>query len=280
MAPEFQPGVVIFDARFDGDSLRGTLQYVESPDPNHRLRVRWSVGSQPKDYLSIGGGVAYVYEKVGQIRVIPISEDASPLRLGNSRYLWTEGLQPGQASLMFILILPEGFTLFDPHPYPVGTKVFGNRLALYWILKGDDEDRGKVELTIKKLQKDLDSEIVEINKRYLSTKVPAHSTVTVEDQKSGNVPETRNMSLQLWIAVFFLFILVVFLIVAFFTRPVAQFTILRFLSSLCGGCAAWFISGDVFLKMSGQMSGGKYAISGTAGCALFLVVWFFFPHGS
>jgi hypothetical protein len=40
--------------------------------------------------------------------------------------------------------------------------------------------------------------------------------------------------------------------------------------------SAWFISGDVRFKMSGQMSGGNYAISGTAGFGLFLVVWFFF----
>ena len=135
-----------------------------------------------------------------------------------------------------------------------------------------------MELTIKKLQTDVNSEIAKMNKRYLSTKVHTPTTITVEDQNPGMVTKSPKMSPHLWVAVLLLSILV-FLIVAFFTRPTltdAQFTILRFLSALCAGCAAWFISGEVLFNMSGQMSGGKYAISGTSGFALFLVVWFFF----
>ena len=279
MAPERPPSVVIFDARFEGDSLRGTLHYVESQDTNLRLRVRWNVASQPKDYRPVCDGVAYVYQKAGKVDVLPISKDASPTPLGNSRYRWTEGLDPQHPWLMFILILPEGYTIANPHPLPVDTKNFAKRLALYWILKGNDLGRTDVELTIKKLQTDVNSEIAKINKRYLSAKVPTPITITVEDQNPGIVTKSPEMSPHLWVAVLLLSILVVFLIVAFFTRPTltdAQFTILRFLSALCAGCAAWFISGEVLFNMSGQMSGGKYAISGTSGFALFLVVWFFF----
>lgn len=181
MAPEFAPCAVIFDARFDGDSLRGTLEYVESPNPDARLRVRWSVESQPKDYFSVGGGVAYIYEKFGGITTVPISEDASPIELGNSRYLWTEGLQPGLPSLMFILVLPRNHTLADPRPFPAGTKIFNGRLALYWMLKGDDLGRTKVELTVKKLEGSLQLELIYINQRYLSHEGRSPSTITVED---------------------------------------------------------------------------------------------------
>ena len=61
MGPEFAPSLVIFDARFEGDVLKGVLEYVESGS-TERLRVRWSVGSQPRDYREVGG-VAYVYDK-------------------------------------------------------------------------------------------------------------------------------------------------------------------------------------------------------------------------
>jgi len=99
MAPEFPPSLVIFDARFEDDELMGSLQYVEAPEKK-RLRVRWSVDSQPANYLPVGGGVAYVY---GQgVAVLPMSEDASPNNLGGSRYQWTEGLQFGIPWTMFV----------------------------------------------------------------------------------------------------------------------------------------------------------------------------------
>jgi hypothetical protein len=74
MAPEFAPSIVVFDARLEGDSLLGSVEYVESPDPNRRLGVSWSVNSQPKDHRSVGGGVAYVNTKDGEIYVQSISK--------------------------------------------------------------------------------------------------------------------------------------------------------------------------------------------------------------
>jgi len=38
-----------------------------------------------------------------------------------------------------------------------------------------------------------------------------------------------------------------------------------------------FITGDALFTMTGQNSVYSYSLSGTAGCALFFVVWFFFP---
>src|SRR5208337_3909634 len=115
MAPEHAPGVAIVDAQFDGDSLRARLEYVEPQRPGLRLRVRWSVESQPEDFRSVGRGVAYIYEKSGGITV-STSEDARPTDLGSSRYQWTEGLQKEWPWLMFILILPENHTLANPQP--------------------------------------------------------------------------------------------------------------------------------------------------------------------
>ena len=184
MAPEYPPSLVLFDARWDKNVLKGVLEYVEAGGPNsERLRVRWSVEGQPEDFRAVGGGVAYVYDKGGHgFTLMPISEEANATNLGNSRYQWTEGLQCGLPWLMFILVLPEGYTLVDPQPDPVGTKVFRNRLALYWTLKGDDDfRRTKVECTIKQFQGDVRSELMRINKNYLAID-PAE---IVEDRQVG-----------------------------------------------------------------------------------------------
>jgi hypothetical protein len=55
-----------------------------------------------------------------------------PVLLDDSRYLWREGgVLPGTPSIMMILILPQGYTLTDPKPMPIGAKTFDGRLALY-----------------------------------------------------------------------------------------------------------------------------------------------------
>lgn len=183
MAPEFPPVLVIFKSRFEDSVLKGIVEYVESGvlKPNQRLRVRWNVESQPRDYRSVGEGVAYVYDKDNDLEIMPISEDASPNFLGNDRYLWTEGLQSGLPWLMFILILPKGYTLDDPLPRPAGTKIFKDRLAFYWTLRGDDLDRTTVQLTMKKLQGDFEPEIIRINKAYLANETFTPSTIEIED---------------------------------------------------------------------------------------------------
>jgi len=85
---------------------------------------------------------------------------------------------------------------------------------------------------------------------------------------------------QLWIGFGFAVLLVIFLIVAFFKAPnmtPSQHTILRFLAALCAGFAGALISGEALFRMEGGTAGVKYLVSGTAGFALFFVVWFFFP---
>ena len=85
---------------------------------------------------------------------------------------------------------------------------------------------------------------------------------------------------QLWIGFAFAALLIGFFIFAFFkakTLTPDQRTILRFLSALCAGFAGALITGDALFKMEGSTPSTKYAISGTAGAALFFVVWLFFP---
>lgn len=90
------------------------------------------------------------------------------------------------------------------------------------------------------------------------------------------------MTPLLWIALGFVVALVVFLMVTFFkkdTMSANQFKVLRLLSALCSGFAGAFFTGDALFRLEQQLSNGaKLGISGTAGFALFFVVWFTFGN--
>jgi hypothetical protein len=68
-----------------------------------------------------------------------------------------------------------------------------------------------------------------------------------------------------------------FLMIAFFVRDRSsanQHKILRFLTSLCSGFAGGFFTGDALFKFEQQLSSGaKLGVSGTAGFALFFLIW-------
>jgi hypothetical protein len=78
------------------------------------------------------------------------------------------------------------------------------------------------------------------------------------------------------------FAVLIFLMTAFFKKDeltAGQWAILRFLCALCAAFAGFFIAGQAIFQMSGQTpEGTAFAISGTAGFALFFTVWFFFPR--
>jgi hypothetical protein len=88
---------------------------------------------------------------------------------------------------------------------------------------------------------------------------------------------STQMSIQLWVGFGFLSLLVLFLIVAFFTKENLsddQRTILKLLCALCAAFAGGFISGDALFKMD---LATKVFIASSAGFAAFCIVWFFFP---
>jgi hypothetical protein len=88
------------------------------------------------------------------------------------------------------------------------------------------------------------------------------------------------MTAQLWIGFGFLTILIVFLILSFFFKrhlEDGQRGTLKLLSALCAGFAGGFLIGDTLFQMHKTSGATTYGISGTAGFALFLVVWFSYP---
>jgi hypothetical protein len=84
----------------------------------------------------------------------------------------------------------------------------------------------------------------------------------------------------LWIGFGFLALLVIFLMCSFFLRPRLtddQRTILKFLTALCAGFSGGFFTGTALFEMHKTVGSTTFGISGAAGCALFFVVWFFYP---
>jgi hypothetical protein len=85
------------------------------------------------------------------------------------------------------------------------------------------------------------------------------------------------MTVTLWVAFGFLAALVVFLIVSYFVTPNAsppQLATLRFLTALCAGMSGGFVAGSSVFEGVWTGPNSKIALSGTAGFALFFVVWF------
>ncbi len=93
---------------------------------------------------------------------------------------------------------------------------------------------------------------------------------------------TEQQSLQVWIGLGFVAFLVLFLVVAFFTKEKLsqdQRRILKFLMALCAGFGGALIAGEALLDFEYAIGkGGKLAISGTAGFALFFTVWLGFDR--
>src|SRR6266851_4779063 len=87
---------------------------------------------------------------------------------------------------------------------------------------------------------------------------------------------------QFWVGVFFAVVFVGFLMYSINKGKdlnSGQRLMLRILSALSAGVASWIISGEALFDLSKNVPGGKLTISGTAGFAMFFVIWFTFPRG-
>ena len=80
-----------------------------------------------------------------------------------------------------------------------------------------------------------------------------------------------------WVGFGFLFLLILFLMVAFFvfdTLSSDRRGNLRFLSALSGGFAGGFFTGSALFQAEWSTTGSKIGVSGTAGFALFMIVFY------
>jgi hypothetical protein len=180
MAPEHPPSLIIFDGLMKDGELAGSCEYVEPRVPGTRLRVRWGVAeSHPEGFTAVGGGVAYVYANETEFE--RLSTYAAPRHLGGHSYGWSEGLNIGVPWMMFILILPRGYTLSEMKPAPAGANLFQDRLALYWVLPGNELGRTEMFWTLGQLRTDHKTELVRLN-RLLSSAAPTQTAgLAIED---------------------------------------------------------------------------------------------------
>lgn len=96
----------------------------------------------------------------------------------------------------------------------------------------------------------------------------------------SNCIARRTVTTPLWIGFGFLVLLVLFLIVSFWFKPKLtddQRATLKFLTALCAGFSGGFLTGGALFNMQRTAGATTFGVSGTAGCALFFVVWFFYP---
>jgi hypothetical protein len=177
MAPEYPPSLVVFDAQMENDRLRGWCEYIEPNVPGTRLRVSWSAEIPPEGYKAVGGGVAYINPEFTSTRNL----HQGPTNEGEYHYRWSEGLNLGIPWVMFIFVLPLGYTLTEMNPSPAGTKLFGNRLALYWMLAGDTYNRTQVAWTLSPLDSHVDRELVRLSRLRLGFPVTSPVSIAVDD---------------------------------------------------------------------------------------------------
>jgi hypothetical protein len=135
MPPEQPPFLLILDTSFGetplgAADLKGRIEYLQ-PKAD-RLFVRWGVGSPPAGYKEEGGGVVFVAGQSANSK--PPDENPPIGTIAHNRYVYEDGLDKAEW-LMLVMILPRGFILGDPRPEPAGSRMYADRLAVYWRLR-------------------------------------------------------------------------------------------------------------------------------------------------
>lgn len=192
MAPEFPPSLVILDTHFEDDTLRASSEYVEPLRPGECLRVLWGVEHPEEDFSPVGDGVVFVHRKGDDFVVVRVRTDVTPPDLGGHRYFWREGLERGKPWVMFILILPAGYTLDQPDPLPANARIFKDRITLYWVLRVDDLNRTKVAWSVRSMRGSMKEELTRIY-RLVAQDAPSQTdSFRIEVAKTASSQETST----------------------------------------------------------------------------------------
>lgn len=161
MPPELPPFLVILDAALDDNQLRGRAEYIEPEVGLTNIRVRWGFGAPPAEYKEEGAGLVFVADQRAQPRA---ADEHAPIRpIEGDRYAYSEGL--GNAPwFMFAMVLPAGYTLAhpdEPSTAPHGSRIFGDRLAVYWRLYPNKKDPASagIEWKLQSMGNDLGEEL-------------------------------------------------------------------------------------------------------------------------
>lgn len=290
MAPEAPGNLIVVDSRFQDQELRGYVESVEyAPEQREPIEasrgwfyVRWNERPTEADYVSLGGGVVYVNKKE-----LPSGYKVSPKSpitldaLGDGRYSYSyPALGEG---LMFVVILPEGYTLTDSRPVPKSAKILKKkRLAVYWKPDGKYGASVKIVWQIKRFDGDLKSEGDRINAdTEKSENVPDNQGVRVDEPARREGPPL-HMTVPSWFAkaglasagVAFLF-LIVLVMMAMFGRdvPSSARVLVDIATAIAIACAFTFIGGTAQAegKLPFFKSQEPIRFATTGGIAVFVI---------
>jgi hypothetical protein len=290
MAPEAPGNLIVVDSRFRDQELAGYVESVEyAPEQRERIEatggwfyVLWNERPKEADYVSLGGGVVYVNKKE-----LPSGYKISPKSpivldpLGDGRYAYSyPALGEG---LMFVLILPEDYTLTDSRPVPKSAKILREkRLAVYWKPDGKYGAPVKVVWQIRNFDGDLKFERNRINADIeRSENVPDNPGVIVGEPVRR--ADTRsNMTVPSWFAkagfasagVAFLF-LIILVAMAMFGRdvPSSARVLVDIATAIAIACAFTFIGGTAQAEGKLPLFKGDEPIkfATTGGIAVFVI---------
>jgi len=194
MAPDYPPSLIVLDLRTEECGLRATVEYLEFSNEK-RLRFRWNALTKSPGFLPVGNGVAFV-EEDSDLIFPPKNLNAIPDDLGHSRYRWTEGLRQSSPWAILILVLPPGFTLHSPSPAIASAKEFGNRIAVYWALRGDQDGHTEIEWTLSGI--DSADTSIEVQKLLQSSSISVQNPQIVQidagaPKGTAGPNESRNL---------------------------------------------------------------------------------------
>lgn len=149
------------------------------------LKVSWNAVQCPPGYTALGNGVVFVDRPPGyNRRQYGVRLDSH----GDSSYGWQDTIFGH--SLVLAIILPPNCVLRTPddaHPIPSVSKVFNNRFAFCWTLKGEPGTQVHVRWQIQTVQEtEIPTYVSELNKELAQRgPVPAHIIEPEATQTGG-----------------------------------------------------------------------------------------------
>lgn len=187
MAPEAPGNILVVETQFEGDKLTGladSVDYAAQSMPiveasGGWLDVYWNQVPTGDAFIPLGRGVVYVRAPHGY--EIKTRTKTAFDSLGNNEFAYRHPAR-GEG-FMFVLLLPEGFTLAVSNPTARSAKVFHGRLALYWKPDVKYDREVAIQWQLAPLQRNVDEERDHINRTiYQSEDVPTNAGAQIVDR--------------------------------------------------------------------------------------------------
>jgi formylglycine-generating enzyme required for sulfatase activity len=163
MAPESPGNLVILellvqDGKLVGEVERATPPQDEASTKGAWLELRWY--EQPATFSPVGGGVAFIRLPPGYVLEPKSAVDPDSFSSYGSNFRWNDTAH-GEG-LVFILILPTGYTLSNPHPIPREVKAFNDHVAVLWTPDGKYGAQVTIRWNIEAAQETLELEVARL----------------------------------------------------------------------------------------------------------------------